>query len=149
MRVRRALVLILSVVVAGGCGGGGGGTRLSKQEYASKADAICAKYTQETKKLATPKSLKDLADTADKTLPIIDHALSDLHKLKPPADEQAAADEWLTQVENLKGDLSAIRDKAKGGDIQGVQSIAATAQAHNAKSNQLATQLGMSVCNKD
>ena len=66
-----------------------------------------------------------------------------------PANEKATVDQWLTQVANLKADLTEIRDKAKAGQIQGVQAVVPKAQEHNSKANQLATQLGMSVCNKD
>jgi hypothetical protein len=145
--VRRALLLLLAVVLLAGCGGGS--KRLSKEEYASKADAICAKYNQQTKALQNPTSLSELGDVADKTLPILDNALKDLRKLKPPTDEQATADQWLKQVENLKGDLQEIRDKAKANDMQGVQKVVPKATQHNSLSNQLATRLGLSVCNKD
>jgi hypothetical protein len=146
--VRRASLLLLGIVVLAGCGGGSG-KRLSKAEYASKADAICGKYNQQTKSLQNPSNLSDLADVADKTLPILGNALKDLRKLKPPANEQATVDQWLTQVENLEGDLTEIRDKAKTNDLQGVQAVVPRAQEHNTKSNQLASQLGMSVCNQD
>jgi len=139
---------MLAFALAAGCGGGGS-KPLTRTEYAAKADAICGKYTQQTKALAHPSNLKDLADVAGKTLPILDNALSDLHKLKPPADEQATVNQWLAQVENLKGDLKEIRDKAKSNDLQGVQAVVPKATQHNQQSNQLATQLGMSVCNKD
>jgi len=147
--VRRASFVLLAVLLAAGCGGGGGGKPLTRDEYATKADAICAKYTQQTKALANPKSLSDLADVADKTLPILDQAIADLRKLKPPADEQSTVDQWLAQVENLKGDLTTIRDKAKSNDIKGVQAVVPQATQHNQHSNQLATQLGMKVCNKN
>jgi hypothetical protein len=52
-------------------------------------------------------------------------------------------------VRNLKDDLQEIRDKAKANDIDGVRSVVPKATDHNAKSNALASQLGMSVCNKD
>jgi hypothetical protein len=146
--VRRASFLLLALVIAAGCGGGGS-KRLTREQYAGKADGICAKYNQETKAIANPTSLSDLADVADKTIPILDHALGDLRKLKPPSDEQATADQWLAQVENLEGDLKEIRDKAKSNDMEGVQAVVPKATQHNTKSNQLATQLGMSVCNKD
>ena len=146
--MRRAPFLLLALVFAAGCGGGGS-TQLTRDEYAKKADAICAKYTQQTKALANPSNLSELADVADKTLPILDHALSDLRKLKPPANEQATVDQWLAAVENLEGDLKQIRDKARSNDMQGVQSVVPKASQHNAKSNQLATQLGMKVCNND
>lgn len=140
---------MLAVALVAGCGGGGGGKRLTRDEYATKADAICGKYTQQTKALANPKSLSDLADVADKSLPILDHAISDLRKLKPPANEQSTVDQWLAQVGNLKGDLKEIRDKAKTNDVKGVQAVVPQATRHNRASNQLATQLGMKVCNKN
>jgi hypothetical protein len=146
--VRRASFLLLALVVVAGCGGGGS-SRLTRDQYAAKADAICAKYNQQTRALANPSSLSELANVADQTIPILDHALGDLRKLKPPSNEQATADQWLAQVENLGGDLKEIRDKAKANDMRGVQNVVPKATQHNTKGNQLATQLGMKVCNKD
>jgi hypothetical protein len=147
--VRFALSLLLSAALLAGCGGGGGGKRLSKEAYASNADAICAKYNQQVKKLDTPSNLDELAKVSNETIPILDNAIDDLRKLKPPASEQGIADRWISQVENLKNDLSEIRDKAKDNDMQGVQAVVPKAQEHNAQSNALATQLGMTVCNSD
>ncbi len=147
--MRRASLIALALVfLLPGCGGGSG-KPLTKAEYASKADAICGKYNQQIKSFANPKNLSDLAKVADKTLPILDQAISDLSKLEPPASEKALSDQWLTQVKSLKDDLQEIRDKAKAGNMQGVQAVVPKATDHNAKSNTLAGQLGMSVCNKD
>ena len=145
---RAALVALALVFVLTGCGGGGS-KQLTKEEYASQADAICGKYNQQTNSFANPKSLSDLAKVAYQTLPILDHAIQDLGKLDPPTSEKALSDQWLTQVRNLKDDLQEIRDKAKAGDLQAVQAVVPKARDHNSQSNQLATQLGMSVCNKD
>jgi hypothetical protein len=145
---RAALIALTLFVLLPGCGGASG-KPLTKEEYASKADAVCGKYNEQIKSFANPKNLSDLAKVADKTLPILDQAIADLTKLQPPASEKALADQWLTQVRGLKSDLQEIRDKAKTGDIQGVQAVVPKATDHNAKSNQLASQLGMSVCNKD
>jgi hypothetical protein len=147
--VRRAFLLLLAVALVAGCGGGGGGKRLTRAEYASQADDICKKYNDQTKALQNPSNLRDLAKVADQTLPILDNALKDLRKLKPPEDEQAKADAWLEQVENLKGDLTEIRDKAKANDMQGVQAVVPKADEHNNRSNELATELGMKVCNEN
>jgi len=147
--MRRAVLIALALVVLlPGCGGGSG-KPLTKEDYASKADAICGKYNQQVKLLANPKNLSDLAKVADKTLPILDHAINDISKLEPPASEKALSDQWLTQVRGLKDDLQEIRDKAKAGDMQGVRAVVPKATDHNSKSNALAGQLGMSVCNKD
>jgi hypothetical protein len=147
--VRRASSLALALVFLSGCGGGGGGPALTKQQYATKADAICGKYNKQVNALGNPNNLQDLAKVADKTLPILGSAIDKLDALKPPASEKAKADQWLTQVRNLKDDLQEIRDKAKAGDTRGIQSVLPKAQDHNSKSNSLAAELGMSVCNKD
>ncbi|MGZ8740614.1 MAG: hypothetical protein ACXWZ8_08470 [Gaiellaceae bacterium] len=145
---RAALIALPLVLLLPGCGGGSG-KPLTKAEYASKADAVCGKYNQQITSFANPKSLSDLAKVADKTLPVLDQAISDLGKLVPPASEKALSDQWLTQVKSLKSDLQEIRDKAKAGNMLGVQAVVPKATDHNAKSNALAGQLGMSVCNKD
>jgi len=138
----------LALVLVAGCGGTGG-KRLTKEEYASKADAICAKYNGEVKKLDNPQNLSELARVADETLPILDNAITDLKKLNPPAAEQAKADQWLSQVEKLADDLTEIRDRAKDKNMQAVQAVVPKAEEHNRRSNALATELGMSVCNSD
>ena len=149
MRVRRAsFVALLALVVVPGCGGGGG-TPLTREEYAAKADAICGKYSQQTKALGNPTNFSDLARVADKTLSVLEQAIGELKTLKPPASEQAIADQWLTQVDNLKNDLAEIRDKAKANDKPGVSAVLPKAQDHNSKTNELAGRLGMSVCNQD
>lgn len=146
--MRQALFLILGIAVLAGCGGSGG-KRLTKQEYASKADAICGKYNQDVQALQNPSDLSELARVADKTLAILDSAIKDLKKLRPPASEQETVDQWLEQVENLEQDLTEIRDSAKANDTQAVQAVVPKAEQHNSRSNELATELGMSVCNSD
>ena len=147
--MRRAFPIGLALVfLLPGCGGGSG-KPLTKAEYASKADAICGKYNEQITAFANPKNLSDLAKVADKTLSILDQAIGDLSKLEPPVNEKALSDQWLAQVRNLKDDLQEIRDQAKADNMQGVRAVVPKATDHNSKSNALASQLGMSVCNKD
>jgi len=147
--VRRASTLLLAVLLFAGCGGGGGSKPLTREQYASKADAICGKYKQETDALARPASLTDLAKVADQVLPILDHASNELRKLKPPADEQATADAWLKQFDVITDDVKKIRDKAKDNDTAAVEALATPALQHDQHANELAKQLGMTVCSKD
>lgn len=148
--MRRALPIALALAfLLPGCGGGGGGEPLTKAEYASQADAICGKYNEKSASFGNPKNLSDLAKVADNTLSILDQAIGDLSKLEPPVSEKALADQWLGQVRNLKDDLREIRDKAKANKMDGVQDVVPKATDHNLKANALASQLGMSVCNKD
>jgi hypothetical protein len=139
---------VLAIVVAAGCGGGGG-KRLSRDQYASKADAVCRKYNAQAKLLVAPTNLSELGKAFDRALPLLEKAIKDLRKLKPPESEQARADQWLTQVENLKDDLAEIRDKARDNDEQGVQATFRKATQDDQRGNQLATKLGMTACNKN
>jgi hypothetical protein len=149
--VRRASLLVLISFAAGGCGGGsggGGGERLSRADYASKADAICRKYNQKTRSLGHVRNLSELAKAFDKALPILDDALAELGTLKPPESEQGTASRWLAQSQVLKRDLEQIRDRAKAKDMKRVQSLFAKATRDDQRGNELAKQLGMKVCSK-
>lgn len=143
------LFLVVAIALVAGCGGGGDGARLTKEEYASKADAICGQYNQQVSELSNPQNLTELEKVADQTLSILTKAIKDLKKLTPPAGEQAKADQWLSQVENLEDDLTEIRDGARDNDMQAVQAVVPKAEEHNRRGNALATELGMTVCNSD
>jgi hypothetical protein len=147
-RVRWASALLLALLLAAGCGGGGGSKRLTRDQYAAKADAICAKCKQQLKVPRGISSMSELAAAVDKTSPALAKALDEIRKLKPPADEQATVDEWLAQAENVEGDVKEIRDKAKSNDMQGALNALSKGNRHNAQSRELATQLGMKVCNE-
>lgn len=144
--MKRAALLVLIAAPLSGCGGGDGES-LTREEYARQADAICTKYNEQVRALQSPSNIEELAEAADKTLPILDDAIGELRDLEPPESEAATADAWLDQVELLKDDLEEIRDRAEDNDQPGVQAAVPSAQQHNDRSNELATQLGMSVCN--
>jgi len=146
--VRRALTaLCVLLAFAAGCGSGGE-KRLSKEEYAKRADAVCRRYNEGTRPLGTPQSMPALAKVADRSLPLLDRAIRDLRALEPPKDEEAAARAWLRQLSLLRGDVVRIRDRASANDARGVRKVVPAATRRNARFAELATQLGMSVCNQ-
>ena len=144
--MRRALTALLCVLLLAACGSSS--NRLSRQEYASRADAICRHYNEETKKLPTPTDPKGFVRLADQTLPLLDDATAKLRKLKPPEDEQALSNRWLASLAQLRSDVVDLRASANGNDLLGVARLVPKARRHLAHSNLLATQLGMHVCNK-
>ena len=147
---------MLVTLLAAGCGSGGGssnssggGDRLSRSDYAAKADAICKKYNEKTKQIGNQsKSLADVAKAFDQALPLLGNVISEIRTLKPPKSEQHTVDEWLAQSEVLKHDLQEMRDKAKAKDLKGVQEAFARASANDKQGNRLAAKLGMKVCSK-
>jgi len=122
--------------------------RIPRQELAARADAICATYNRQTKNLRNPRDVSALAEYADRTLPLLDDAIGDLRALRPPEAEQAAYDRWLALVGTLKTELTEIRDRANANDLAGIRALLPRATEHNTRSNELATTLGMRVCNK-
>ena len=142
------LALALLIVVAAGCGSGGE-KRLSREEYANRADAVCRRTNRLTQSPGDISSMPALARFADRTLKPLDRALADLRALRPPEDEQATVDAWLRQLARLRADAVQIRDRARANDARGVSTVALAATRRNDRFKELATQLGMSVCSRD
>ena len=86
----RKVVLAAAVVgLVSGCGGGSG--RLSKAEYAKRADAICTKYNAKIRALGRPTAISGLPAYVDKALPLARKGDDELRALEPPKDEQRLA----------------------------------------------------------
>ena len=146
--MRRALLALPIVLVAcPGCGSGGE-KRLSKQEYAQRADAVCRRYNAATRRFGSPQTMPGLARVAAHSLPFLDTAIRDLRRLKPPEDEEATARRWLRQLTLLRGDVVRIRDRARANDARGVRSVVPAATKRDERFMQLAARLGMSVCSR-
>ena len=128
---------------------GGGSTRLSKQEFAKRADALCAKYTSDLKKLGQPQSFPELAAFTDKAVPLAQRLIDDTKKLKPPQDEQALVDQWNAQNQKLVDAIESLGAAARKNDRKAAQQALQSGNTANARSNALGTQLGMTACTKD
>jgi hypothetical protein len=146
--VGRPLLAAFAVVLVAGCGGGSSEPRLSREDFASQADAICRSYNRESEAIANPKSLSELVAAIDKLTPLLDRSIKKLQALEPPKDEQADVDKWLAAVKRLEDDLRAVQDKAAKKDEQGVLAALRGGDAHQKQSNSMAAKLGMTVCSK-
>jgi hypothetical protein len=142
------LALSLLLVAAAGCGSGGD-KRLSRDEYAKRADAVCRRTNRLTQPPGDISSMPALARFADAALKPLDRALVELRALRPPKDEQATAGAWLRQLARLRADAARIRDLARANDANGLRAFALAAMKRNERFQELATRLGMTVCNRD
>jgi hypothetical protein len=142
---RRAAALTLVALVAAGCGGGGDG-RLSKEDYAKQADAICSKYNRRIQALGRPKTLADIGPFAEKALALTRKGNAELRGLNPPKAEKRTVNEWLAQNEVVAKAVDAVAGAAKKNDRTGVQAALARGQRANKDANALARELGLRVC---
>jgi hypothetical protein len=140
---RFALAFVVVLAVVAGCGGS---SRLSKAEYAKRADAICTKYNAKLKALSRPTSIGGLPAYVDKALPLARKGDDELRALKPPKDEQQTTKEWLDQNDSVVGSMERLRDAAKKGDRAGIQTALNEASSANRTANGLARRLGLRVC---
>ena len=144
--MRGALLLLAGSVVLAGCGGGDGGDRLSQAEFVTKADAICQEYEAKLDALGQPQNEDELADFADKALPIAKDGRDRLGELNPPENQQKTYDRWLEQGDRAIEIVEDLRDAAEDGDRAEIQRIAQEAEQADRESNRLADQLGFKEC---
>lgn len=146
--MRGALLLLAGSVALAGCGGGGGGDgdRLSQAELVTKADAICQEYEAKLDALGQPQNEEELADFADKAIPIAKDGRDKLGELNPPENQQENYDRWLEQGDRAIEIVEDLRDAAEDGDQAEIQRIAQEAEQVDQESNRLAEQLGFKEC---
>jgi hypothetical protein len=146
--VRRTFLLAASLLLVA-CGSGGD-HRLSKEEYAKRADAICTRFNRQQPSLPSAQNVtaRQVARLADRTLPLLDRTIADLRRLAPPKEEQQLADRWLAALRRLRVDAVRIRDRARANDLGGVGALVGPSQRDERSAELLAAQLGTSVCSK-
>jgi len=142
----RAVAVGASVLALAACGGGGGGTRLSRDAYITKANAICAKLAAERKALKAPTSLAEEPPYIDRALPLLDAGLSDLGALKPPANMETSVDALLQAAGQVRDLLAQLRTAAKKGDSLTVAKVGSQALQLNNQIQSRARALGATGC---
>ena len=146
--MRRLPALLVAACALAACGGSGG-DRLTKTQYAARANAICARFNHQVRSFGGATTLSDLALLSERTLPALDAATRKLRRLRPPKDEDATAREWLSSLERLHADVAQIRDRARANDLRGVRRLVPGATRDNRRSDALANRLGATTCSKN
>ena len=143
------MLLLAACAVLAGCGSSGE-KRLSKDEYARRADAICTRFNHQQPSLPNLQNVtvKQVERLASQTIPILTRTIADLRRLPPPKDEEQLADRWIGSLRRLRVDATQIRDRAKANDLAGVAALVGPSQRDERLAEQLAARLGTSVCSK-
>jgi hypothetical protein len=140
------LVGALVLLFAAACGGGGGDTRLSREEFESQANAICAKYQKQLNAVGTPSSVGEIPDFVEQALAILNKEVAEIAALSPPADMQTDFDALIQASNNTKAAANDLSQAAKDGDQAAVQKALDEGNAASKKADQIATQLGLDSC---
>ena len=147
MRGAAAALVGVLVLLVSACGGGGGGERLSKEEFQSQANAICAKYEKQLKALRSPTSLEDIPDFVDEAVAILDKEVDEISALNPPGELQSDVDKMIAASNRTKAAASDLSDAARDGDQAAVQKALEDGKAATGEADDLATNLGLDSCN--
>lgn len=147
----RALLLLVSVsalaLAAAGCGGdGGGGDRLSKEEFASKGNAICADFKKDLDAVPEPTSFAEVLVFVDKATPIFDEHLGQLKALRPPEDLQETRDDFIATGDKARSRLDDFRKAAEDKDQEKLAELGRESEAEDKESDRLANELGLTTC---
>ena len=135
-------VLVLSVTA---CDGGGG--RLSKEDFQSQANAICAKYEKQLRSLGSPSSIDELPDLVDQALEILNKEVAEVAALNPPEELQSDFDKMLAATNKTKEAADDLSTAAKAGDQAGLQKALEEGNAASKEADAFATNLGLTECN--
>lgn len=155
MTGRRVLTMAgLGLVVFGAtaCGGGGAGSgSLTREEWARRANAICADYLVQAKGLnpSGATSIEDARNRFEKLYPVLEDAVNGVRDLRPAADIKHLVNDFnTTSAETLRiarEVLNALRD----GDAERVRKLSAENESIDRATDAIARQLGANTCAED
>ncbi len=152
MKKRRLVIMslfaIVTVLVLCSCGGGGS-KRLSKEEFAAKANALCVSFNEADKAAGSPSSLAEAVAYFEKLTPIYEKRVADLDALKPPADEQATVDKIVAIEKDEAGIAKQLLAALKANDTTKANKLVASGNANSAKAKVLYKELGLTECAKE
>jgi hypothetical protein len=137
-------MLIVSVSLAlGGCGGGGG-ERLTKAEFAARANAACVEFKNEME-IA---SAKNPQSSLKASLTLYRDEISSLKTLRPPQREQRTFDQAVALLEDHSSRVAtaAAAMRTNGLDFATARKLARENKAIMEKSDALFAKLGATEC---
>ena len=153
--LKRTLVAVplAAALAAAGCGGGSDAP--SKEEFAKKADAICADLEKESNALgkSNPTSVSAIADFAAKARTTAEDGVKRINDLEVPSGSDGdKAKQWQQAItadaeQKLIPALDELEKAAKANDTKAVVAAAGKLQKlDSSKTDQLAREIGATGC---
>lgn len=141
--------LAVAAVVAAGCGSSSSSSGLSKQQLASKTDAICNKYKAKISAVPQPSDILtnhvSAARYFNQIAPLYDQAIVEFNKLKPASNVQAQWSQVVTRFGAVAGLVDQIKTKADNADRSGI-ALLSQVKPLTDSANSAASSIGATAC---
>jgi hypothetical protein len=155
MKKRRLVIMglfaigaVLVLCSCGSSGGGSKGSRLTKEQFAAKANALCVSFNNADKAAGNPSSMAEAVAYFEKLTPLYEKRVADLDALVPPADEQATVDKIVALEKNEASLAEQLLAALKKNDMTTANKLVASGNANSKKAKALYKQLGLTECSK-
>ena len=141
--VALGMLIVSGSLALGGCGGGGG-KRLTKAEFAARANAVCTEFY----KKITIADANNPQSSLKASLPLYRNEISSLKTLRPPQREQQTFDQLMTLLENYSSRVATAAAAMRKNDLDSTTALklARENRAIVEKSDALFTKLGAKEC---
>jgi hypothetical protein len=141
-------LLVAGVIVVTGCGGGGGGKRLTKEEFAAKANALCVAFNKQVDTIGNPQTMSEALDAFGKLLPLDRKLVADMEKLRPPADLEQRVKRAVQLGKEQVARAEALIAAVKTGDMVKANQLLYAGNVNTVESKKIFTELGAPDCAK-
>ncbi len=143
------LLAIGAVLVLSSCGSGGTGSkRLTKEQFAAKANALCVSFNKADKAAGTPTSLAEAIAYFEKLTPLYEKRVAGLDKLNPPANEEATVKRIVTLEKKEASVARQLLAALKKNDTAAANKLVASGNANSKAAKGLYEKLGLTECAK-
>jgi len=143
----RRLAIIAAAAALAGCAGEAD-ERLSREEFAEQATAICARAEERLSALREPENVAEVEGYARDAQAITQEGVDDLGGLEPPEELEEAFARYLQQADEVVALLGELEDAAAAGDEAEARRLSARiAQAAEARA--AAEAAGIPACERE
>jgi hypothetical protein len=149
MRLSFAIVFVATALGATACGSASGEGQLSKREWTTQANAICARGDRRIHALGSAMTLEEVSRVVGRTSEIFAEQLRALRRLRPPASEQRTVEAFLERVAAQVRGVMSVAAAAASGDSLAADRAGERLPRLAARTDELATALGVHECLSD
>jgi hypothetical protein len=149
-RVQKKGVLLgslLGILIAALTAGCGDDEAVSKEQYVSKLNAMCADFSAKEKDIGDPQTLTDLVEKGPRILDAFEKTIVDkVGKLKAPDGIADRADRLVDLTDQQRNVIAGLVDAAKANDLAKVRELDSKNKALNKETTSITRELGAKVC---